>query len=129
MARRWVKYAAFGLFWPLLLLWTWKLLERMPLPTVVSDALSFSEISHFVLQKGLHAGVYGTLAGLVWLWVPVRWRRVAVGLLVLHGVGTEIGQTFVPGRHGSPMDVIIDSVGIAIGTLVAWWITRPRIAP
>jgi VanZ family protein len=41
----------------------------------------------------------------------------AVVISVLYAISDEYHQHFVHGRHGSPIDVLIDSVGIAI---VAW---------
>jgi len=123
--RPWFSTAAAVVFWPLLTLWTWKLLESNPLPEQLNDALSTSDLLKLILAKCLHAGVYGVLAGLAWVWAPRgRWQLVAIGFLILHGIGTEIGQTYVPGRHGSPIDVLIDWTGIAIGVVVTRWIKR-----
>ena len=51
---------------------------------------------------------------------PYFWAVVIV--LAMHGVGTEIGQTYVPGRGGSKRDVAIDWVGVGLGllTLHGW---------
>jgi VanZ family protein len=40
-----------------------------------------------------------------------------IGLLLLHGIGSEIGQTYVPGRTGSIRDVLLDWLGIGFGVL------------
>jgi VanZ family protein len=100
------------------------LLESYPVPDEVTKKLS--EDWKFVAAKSLHAGAYAFLTVLaVTLPVPRRWRWVFVGLLALHGVGTEIGQTFVPHRTGTVRDVLIDWAGIALGAL-AWfaWVKR-----
>jgi VanZ family protein len=52
----------------------------------------------------------------------VRW---AVLTSLLRAVLDEIHQAFVPGRTGTPVDVMIDAVGIA---LAAWLIQR-RTSP
>ena len=45
--------------------------------------------------------------------------------LLLHGVGTEIGQTYVPNRTGKVTDVLIDWAGITAGLLaLRWWNRR-----
>jgi hypothetical protein len=107
-------------FWPLLAVWTWKLLEPNPVPVAIDDALSFSAVAKFVVAKCLHAGAYATLAGLVWVWVPARWRWAAVAALLLHGVGTELAQHLMNvGRTGTWTDVLIDWAGTAAGLVAA----------
>ena len=70
-----------------------------------------------VLRKGAHATEYAILAALL--------RRAtgsygwAFALAVAYAAGDEFHQTFVRGRHGSPIDAGIDAAGAAIG-LMAW---------
>ena len=102
--------------------WTWLLLEPNPVPAAVKSFLGFWDWAAFLVAKTLHAGVYATLALLAWCAAPAgagrRWRQLALGLLVLHAAGTEVGQTYVPGRTGTVKDVVIDAVGIAAGVLL-----------
>ena len=101
----------------LLGLWTWKLLEPVPLPPSITAELS--DTLRFLAAKCLHASAYAILTLLtVTLPLSNRWRWLLAGLLALHGVATEIGQTFVPGRGGSVRDVLIDWAGIAVGVAV-----------
>jgi hypothetical protein len=103
-------------------LWTWKLLEPKPVPEALSGQLTDDE--QFAAAKGLHACAYGFLTLLaVGLPVPNVWRWYFAGLLALHGVATEIGQTFVPGRHGCVRDVLIDWAGVC-GAVVVWRMGR-----
>lgn len=51
----------------------------------------------------------------------VRALRWAIATSLLRAVIDEIHQAFVPGRTGTPVDVLIDAVGIA---LAAWLIRR-----
>jgi VanZ family protein len=103
-------------------LWTWKLLEPNPVPEVVSEHLKGD--SRFFAAKALHAGAYAFLTVLA-VALPLKryWRWFFVGLLALHGVATEIGQTFVPGRTGSVRDVLIDWAGVGAGVLF-WFLAR-----
>jgi VanZ family protein len=111
-----IPFVVFLLF---LGLWTWKLLEPAPIPEALEKRLSTDW--RFVLAKSLHAGAYAFLTILA-ATLPVRrpFFWVAVAVIALHGVGTEIGQTYVPSRHGCMQDVIIDWVGISLGLLGIW---------
>ena len=48
----------------------------------------------------------------------LRDERAALAAGVAYAVTDEVHQHFVPGRVGSPLDVAIDSVGVAIGVLL-----------
>src|SRR4051794_28559816 len=69
-----------------------------------------------ILRKLVHAATYGLLA---FLWVRALGTTSACGialplafaLAVAYAVTDEYHQTFVDGRHGSPVDVAIDAVG------------------
>ena len=95
----------------------------------LSTGLGFWDL---VLRKLAHMSVY-LLLTLLW------WRALATDLdhplalaaliAFLFAITDEYHQTFVEGRHGSPVDVGIDSVGIAVAVLLAraaWF--RRRIA-
>ncbi len=81
----------------------------------------------FVLRKLAHVTEYAVLAfawwralrGLALSWTKGHVVLVAIGIALLYASSDEFHQTFVRGRHGTPVDVLIDSVGIAIGALVA----------
>jgi len=119
--------APFTLFLLLLGLWTWKLLEPSPVPDTVMDEIPLD--LRFLLAKLLHAGVYSFLTVLA-AFLPVRrpyyWMIVAT--LVLHGIATEVGQTYTPNRHGSVRDVLIDWTGIGLGLVALQWIGPLRRA-
>jgi VanZ family protein len=107
----------FAVFLFFLALWTYELLAENPVPESVSRAIP--NAWKFWLAKGLHVAAYAfltVLAGL--LPIPRLFFWLVVTLLVLHGVATEFGQTFVAGRHGSLRDVILDWVGVGLGLLV-----------
>ena len=73
----------------------------------------------FYLRKAAHMTEYALLV-LLW-WRALRFRRlpVAVGIAVLYAATDELHQTTVAGRHGSPVDWLIDAGGVLIGVLVA----------
>jgi hypothetical protein len=74
-------------------------------------------------RKVLHMAEYGLLCFLWWRALrSVTGERVAIVLAAaaafLYAVSDEIHQSFVAGRHGTPVDVAIDSVGIAVASLL-----------
>lgn len=89
----------------------------------------------FVVRKAGHMAVFGVLAVLVWRALASSTvRRAMVWSLVLtaaYAATDEFHQSFTSGRHPSPVDVGIDSVGalIALLTLTLWlrsWRARAR---
>ena len=114
-----LRWAVWGCF---LLAWTVVLLTSRPIQ--IRDAL-FGEKMGFVLAKGLHVTAYAALTVFTgWLRLRSPYRWLLLGLIALHGVGTEMGQVFVPLRTGSWHDVALDVVGIAVGFVLTWkwWI-------
>ena len=75
------------------------------------------------LRKLAHATEYAILGAL--LVAGDRTAGLAFGLGVLYAVSDEIHQVFVPGRHGAPLDVAIDAVGVAVG-IALWQSARTR---
>src|SRR5205823_7487972 len=89
-----------------------------PVPEEIREGLEKAGLS-FVAAKSLHAAGYAFLTILAaTLPVPRHWRYFLVGMLVLHGVATEIGQLYVPNRSGRVYDVLIDWCGIGLGLLM-----------
>jgi VanZ family protein len=57
-----------------------------------------------------------------------RWSAAAL-ISVLYAGSDELHQTFVAGRHGTPVDVLIDSIGIALASLVYARRRRRTVGP
>jgi VanZ family protein len=76
-----------------------------------------------VLRKLAHTAEYAILGALL-LRATGR-AGVAFALGALYAATDEVHQVFVAGRHGSPIDVAIDAVGIAIG-IALWQSARAR---
>jgi VanZ family protein len=77
----------------------------------------------YVLRKCAHATEYAILALLLLRATgSLLW---AFPLAVAYAGSDEFHQTFVRGRHGSPVDVGIDAVGASLG-LAASLYTRRR---
>jgi VanZ family protein len=75
-------------------------------------------------RKFVHMAEYALLCALLWRALARRLTRaravvLAAAISVAYAASDEIHQSFVEGRHGTPVDVAIDSVGIAAaGTLL-----------
>jgi VanZ family protein len=77
-----------------------------------------------VLRKLAHAGIYGLLCLLWWRALrPLGSARRAIVAAWLIAVGyavtDEWHQTFIEGRHGSPLDVLIDATGATLAAAFA----------
>jgi hypothetical protein len=75
-----------------------------------------------VLRKVAHAAEFAVLG--VLLLRAVQRPVLAFLLASAYAVSDEIHQTFVPGRLGSPLDVLIDMSGVAVGIAVALRLRR-----
>ena len=69
-------------------------------------------------RKIVHMTEYGVLW---WLW----WRALgfgsiypAVAITLAYAATDEYHQTFIHGRHGSPVDWLIDATGVLIAVLI-----------
>ena len=98
------------------------------LPVVAWAALIFtlSSIPHLgtglgtwdlILRKCAHTTEYAVLAFLLARAFGREAPALAAG--VLYAISDEVHQAFVTGRHASPIDVAIDTVGLLLG-LLAW---------
>jgi VanZ family protein len=69
------------------------------------------------LRKLAHTAEYAILGALFFR--AVRNAPAAVLLASAYAVTDEVHQAFVAGRHGSPLDWVIDSAGALLGVVVA----------
>jgi hypothetical protein len=76
-------------------------------------------------QNALHVPAYAALA---WAWgwalrpwirVPVTAGIVASAIAASYGVLDEWHQSFVPGRHASLTDIVLNLAGVALGIWLA----------
>jgi VanZ family protein len=75
----------------------------------------------YVLRKCAHVTEYAIFGAL--LQRAIGREIPAFVAAVAYAASDEFHQRFVAGRHGSPVDVAIDAVGVLVGVL-AW--TRVR---
>jgi VanZ family protein len=91
----------------------------------LSTGLGFWDL---VLRKLAHVSAFGLLTLLWWRALAGRRDRrliAAAGIALLYAISDEYHQTFVEGRSGSPADVAIDTVGIALACVLV----RRRLLP
>ena len=77
-----------------------------------------------VLRKLAHAAEFGVLGAL--LYRALRHEPLAILLGSAYAVTDEVHQAFVSGRHGSPVDWLIDTLGVVAGVLICsrWLASR-----
>jgi VanZ family protein len=89
---------------------------------------------HFLTNLA-HAGEYGLLA--LWLllclprggqWVELTHSRALAvwTIAVAYAVSDEIHQSYVPGRDGTPFDVLTDSIGAACVLWIVLYVSSSR---
>jgi VanZ family protein len=80
----------------------------------------------WILRKLGHMAEYATL-WFLW-WRAFGYRRVALAVAITLGYAAtdEFHQSFVAGRHGTPVDVAIDAAGVALAVVVARRYSQPR---
>jgi VanZ family protein len=89
-------------------------------------------LPNWILRKVGHVVEYAILATLLWRALhlvghPKRPAVAAFLIAVLYAVSDELHQTFVPGRHGTPLDVMIDTGGAMLGlAAVQLWLDISR---
>ena len=79
-----------------------------------------------ILRKLAHAAEFGLLF-LLWH-RAFRWRNLAAAAAIAVGyaITDELHQTTVPTRHGSPVDVLIDTAGVVIAAVLVTHLRRAR---
>ncbi len=95
------------LLWTPVVLWAGVIFALSSIPSLGTGLGTWD----LVLRKLAHATAFGILALL--LLRATRAPGVALLLTVLYAISDEVHQTFVRGRAGRPLDVLIDTTGAA----------------
>ena len=105
--------------WAPIVLWAAVIFAFSSVPSLSSGLGTWD----LILRKIAHLSEYAVLGTLLLRAI----QRPAVAILAggLYAVTDEIHQHFVRGRHAAWYDVVIDTIGVAIGVL-AWSRLRRR---
>jgi VanZ family protein len=84
-----------------------------------------------VVRKLGHVGAYAALTAL-WTWALAGTVRrpvlIAAAISLAYACSDEYHQSFVDTRHGSPVDVAVDTLGISLASL-ALARAKPQLPP
>ena len=69
-----------------------------------------------LLRKAAHVAEYAILGALLFRALERELPALAAG--VAYACTDEIHQHFVPGRNGSPLDLLFDAAGVAVGVVL-----------
>jgi VanZ family protein len=105
----------------------WRLAFWLATLVVTIASLSPSDALPSILfiwwDKAEHLLAYAALAVLGWWAYPTQ-RGVAMTGLVLFGGAIEIIQSASGLRTGDLIDWLVDAIGVAVGFVVARWLTK-----
>ncbi len=105
--------------------WLWPVLI-MALIFVLSATPNLSTglgLIDLIGRKIAHAVIFAALCwssarALLTRTSPTPAATVALGFSLLYAVSDEVHQSYVPGRHGAPIDVVVDGLGAAAAALL-----------
>ena len=80
-----------------------------------------------ILRKGAHLTEYAILGALLLRALGRELPAFVAGMA--YAATDEVHQHFVRGRHASPVDFLIDSLGLAVGILALRRLLRTRPVP
>jgi VanZ family protein len=115
-AYRWVTLAAVVAarlnLWLPVVLWAGLIFTFSAIPSLGTGLGTWD----VVLRKLAHAAEFAVLGAL--LYRALRREPLAILLGSAYAVTDEVHQAFVSGRHGSPVDWLIDTAGVVAGVLL-----------
>jgi VanZ family protein len=111
MDRR-VTLERFLKLWGPVIAWAALIFALSSIPSLNSGLGTWDE----VLRKCAHVTEYAILGVLLVRAVGRQLPALLIG--IAYAAGDEVHQHFVAGRHGSPVDVLIDTVGLVIGIVL-----------
>ena len=107
-----VSLERFLKLWGPVILWAAVIFGLSSVPSLSSGLGTWDE----VLRKCAHVTEYAILGFLLFRAIGREVPALLVG--IAYAATDELHQHFVRGRHASPVDVLIDTVGLLIGTIL-----------
>ena len=107
--------------WLPVVLWAALIFTLSSIPNLGTDLGTWD----LILRKCAHVTEYAVLGFLLARLVGREAPALLLG--ILYAASDELHQSFVRGRHASPIDVAIDGVGLVIGVLA--WRRLDRVDP
>ena len=104
--------------WIPVVLWAGVIFGLSSIPSLGTDL----GVWDLVLRKLAHLTEYAVLGAL--LCRALRRGQAAIALAAAYAATDEWHQTFVRGRHGSPLDWLIDLAGVVAGVLLFARVTQ-----
>jgi VanZ family protein len=98
--------------WIPVLLWAGLIFSLSSIPSLDTGLGTWD----VVLRKLAHLAEYAILGMLAYR--AVRREPLAIALASAYAATDELHQAFVSGRHGSPLDWLIDTGGVVAGVLL-----------
>ena len=80
-----------------------------------------------LLRKGAHLTEYAILCALLLRAIGRELPALALG--IAYAATDELHQHFVRGRHAAPLDILIDTAGVAFGIYIANRLSWTRLGP
>jgi VanZ family protein len=72
-----------------------------------------------VLRKLAHMTEFGVLWFLWWRALGYGHPAASIVIVLAYAAADEVHQSFVEGRHGTPVDFAIDALGVGIAGLIS----------
>lgn len=120
-----------NIIWPVSFMIVIFILSSIPMDGGL-DNITFLTDLDSTLQNLLHIPLYGFLS-LLWMNFFVAagrpWGRaviLTIAITIGFGCLDEFHQSFVPGRYGGLMDILLDSVGAVAGIIFFGMVNKPR---
>jgi VanZ family protein len=107
-----VSLERFLKLWGPVIVWAGVIFALSSVPSLNSGLGTWDD----VLRKCAHVTEYAILGFLLLRAIGRELPALVLG--ILYAASDELHQHFVHGRHASPVDVLIDSVGLLIGIFV-----------
>jgi len=121
------KLHAFGCVVMLTLI-SWALLSSDPFAAVRHTPLTYLKtVSDILLHCGAYTAFSVACCSMISRTAEARVHGIVIGLLIVHGIGTELLQGMLPNRNSDPLDAVANLSGIAAGALLAAWAVRPAL--